>query len=343
MDEPLRPSTLGEILDRTAQLYRRNFWLFAGTAAIPMLLIFVLMVPAVGVIAIPGIAGGANAGTPPAPARLAMFLLLSLIFIPVYLGFYALAIAAITQSAVSAHRGEKLTIRAALKSVRPRFWTYFGFLFLQAIMAAIVPLAIAVAVIAPLAYLVSRPGGGVGSSVTLGFAIFVVGAAALGAIIWLALSYAMGMAVCVVEKKTAWESLTRSMYLSRGTRGRIFVLFLLVMVLSMVVSTASYLVAIFVGALTAVVGHGTTAVAVATVIGGILYAVVSISAQIVLQPVSWIALVLFYYDQRIRKEGFDIEVLMEQAGMTQPQPAPPVDSGEIISAPATPPDTVEER
>ena len=32
MNETLRPSTLGEILDRTAQLYRRNFWLFAGVA-----------------------------------------------------------------------------------------------------------------------------------------------------------------------------------------------------------------------------------------------------------------------------------------------------------------------
>jgi len=33
MSETLRPSTLGEILDRTAQLYRRNFWLFAASGA----------------------------------------------------------------------------------------------------------------------------------------------------------------------------------------------------------------------------------------------------------------------------------------------------------------------
>jgi hypothetical protein len=31
---------------------------------------------------------------------------------------------------------------------------------------------------------------------------------------------------------------------------------------------------------------------------------------------------LFYYDQRIRKEGFDIEWMMQAAGMTVP--APPV-------------------
>jgi hypothetical protein len=39
MSETLRPSTLGEILDRTAQLYRRNFWLFAGVAALPIAII----------------------------------------------------------------------------------------------------------------------------------------------------------------------------------------------------------------------------------------------------------------------------------------------------------------
>jgi hypothetical protein len=74
-------------------------------------------------------------------------------------------------------------------------------------------------------------------------------------------------------------------------------------------------------------------------VGGVLYAVVSIGAQIVLQPVSWIALVLFYYDQRIRKEGFDIEWMMERAGMTQLQPATALSEGGTISAPAAPPNT----
>ena len=36
-----------------------------------------------------------------------------------------------------------------------------------------------------------------------------------------------------------------------------------------------------------------------------------------------IALVLFYYDQRVRKEGFDIELLMQQAGMIAMPPAAP--------------------
>jgi hypothetical protein len=173
--------------------------------------------------------------------------------------------------------------------------------------------------------------------------VFVLGAAAIGVIIWLVLSYVMGMAVCVVEKKTAWESLQRAMRLSKGTRGRIFVMFLLVMVLSTIVSMISYFLFFLVAGLAALMGNGSPAAAAAIVVGAILYAVVSIGSQIVLQPVPWIALVLFYYDQRIRKEGFDIEWMMQQAGMTQPPAAIAPGSLGLISGPATPPDTVEER
>jgi hypothetical protein len=348
MNEPLRPSTLGEILDRTAQLYRRNFWLFAGTAALPFVVMVALIVVAVplGIFAIPGITGSAsNAGGVGALAGAIggiAFLIAFVIVMPVYLAVYVFAIAGITQATVRVHRGEKMTIRAALKSAQPRFWTYLWYLILQGFMVGLLPLFIAGIVIGPLIYLITRPGVGIESSVALGFVAALLGAAAIGVIIWLALSYAMGLAVCVVEKKTAWQSLTRAMQLSNGTRGRIFVLFLLLMVLSMIVSTISYIFSIVVAAVASVMGMGSTAAAIAAVIGGILYLAVSVGAQIVLQPVSWIALVLFYYDQRIRKEGFDIEWMMEQAGMTQPLNATPLGGG-MISAPAIPPDTVEER
>jgi hypothetical protein len=348
MTEALRPSTLGEILDRTAQLYRRNFWLFAGTAALPFAVMFALIAVAVpvGIFAVPGIAGGAgNAGAVTAVAGAIggiAFILAFLVVLPVYLAFYVYAIAGITQATVITHGGGRLTIREGLKMVSPRFWTYLWYLILQGILVAIVPMIIAGVIIGPLIYFM-QSGLGIGASVALGFLIFVVAVAALVAIVWLALSYCMGLAVCVVERKTAWESLSRAMQLSQGTRGRIFVLFLLITVLSAVASTVSYIVALLVGGVAALVGNGSAAATAAAVVGGILYAVISFGAQVVLQPVSWIALVLFYYDQRIRKEGFDIEWMMQQAGMTPPPAVPALGSSGIISAPTAPPDTVEER
>ena len=45
---------------------------------------------------------------------------------------------------------------------------------------------------------------------------------------------------------------------------------------------------------------------------------------------------LFYYDQRIRKEGFDIEWMMQAAGMTVPamaaEPAPPLPENQAALA-----------
>ena len=356
MNETLRPSTLGEILDRTFQFYRNNFWRFVGIAALPLVAAFLLAIPAAAIFAIPGIAGGI--GDPAAMIRGAAFGLGFVVFLPLYLVSYALSIAGITEATVSAQRGERPTIRAALKSAWPRLWTYSWLLFLQAIVACLVPMCAAVVVIGPLVYLISHSGAGLGAGFALGFLVFAVGGAAIGVIVWLALSFAMGMAVCVAEKKTAWQSLQRSWRLSQGTRGRIFVRYLLLVALLFVVTMISYFLAAMVALVGAFSGHDPTVALIAAIVGGIVYVVVTMGAQIALVPVPWIALVLFYYDQRIRKEGYDIEWMMQQAGLTQPQPqsgsagilglaqppsnSPPAD-GPRGFPPVTPPDTLGER
>jgi hypothetical protein len=43
-----------------------------------------------------------------------------------------------------------------------------------------------------------------------------------------------------------------------------------------------------------------------------------------LAPIYPIAKTLFYYDQRIRREGYDIERMMDAAGMTAPPIAPAI-------------------
>ena len=62
----------------------------------------------------------------------------------------------------------------------------------------------------------------------------------------------------------------------------------------------------------------------------------SFAVQSLIKPVYGIALVLFYYDQRIRKEGFDIEWMMQQAGMVpeaKPQPPSAPEAAPWLSAP----------
>ena len=354
MDNQLRPLNLGEILDRTAQLYRHNFWLFVGTAALPLVFVLALAIPIGAIFVIPGIAGsGTWEKTPSAVIAIA---LLCLIAIPIYLGVYVYSYAGITQATVSVHLGEKPNVRATLKSVRPRFWTYLWYLLLQGILAFFAPTAIAIALVAPLIYFMSRPGVELASRFALGFLVFLVAVAAIGVMFWLTFSYALGMPACIVEKRTAWESIVRSWKLSQGTRGRIFVTYLLVIALAFAVSMAAAVPLLIVVSLSTSLGSNALNSSTALVVTEIVRVVMNFASQVLLAPVFMIAAVLFYYDQRIRKEGFDIEWMMQRAGLAPAQtpggPAgilaqPPFTGspgdGTGGFGPAAPPDSLEGR
>ena len=340
MSEMLRPSTLGEILDRTAQLYRRNFcclpaWRRCRWASIV----------AVGAI-LRGVCcrcrgsvqdhSRAERGQhradrsrchgrgPDLYCRSSFFLRWD------YPGGSERAARRKADDSRCAQE------RAAMVLALPVVHRAAGHC------ACFVPMAIAGVVAGPLIYLASRSGSGFGTDAAVGFVVFLVGAATVCVIVWLALSYAMGFAACVVEKKPAWESLKRSWKLSQGTRGRIFVLFLLLIALSSAGSMVGYLFLGIIVGVGAAMGNGVEHAAAAVIIAEIVNFVVNMTMQVLLAPVPWIALVLFYFDQRIRTEGYDIEWMMEQAGLSQPR-LPPPDESAGSSWPAAPPDTVEER
>ena len=339
MSETLRPSTLGEILARTAQLYRRNFWMFAGVAALPVGAMFAIGAIAVAVITAVGVAvRTTNSSSPVAIGFVALAVVL--VVMPLYIAAAVFSYAGLTEAAEKVHRGEKMTIRGVLKSVRPWFWRYLWFLILQGIVTALVPGAIAGAVIGLLLFLI--PGAGAAAGVAIGFVIFVIAVGALGVIVWRVLGYSIGLPVCVVEKKPAWESLKRAWELSKGTRGRIFVMILLIVALSIAASLIAAIPFLIIVAVNTSVGNGAAYSSTAFVIAEIVRVVGDFILQVLIAPISAIALVLFYYDQRIRKEGFDIEWMMQQAGLTEPSSNALPAEGASVSGPVAPPDTVEE-
>ena len=315
MNETLRPLTLGEVLDRTAQLYRRNFLLFAGIAAAPTGLMIVTFA-AIGALlfAVPGITSrGTISSDAVTGVLIVAFLLVGL---PLLLVATVVSQAGLTRAAVSAQMGERLTIRATLKGVWPRFWRYVWLLILQAIFVGLIPGVVATVLIAFLAYLASRAGNGTATEVTSGFLVFVVFGILAVVMVFRALEYSMAMAACVVEDKSARDSLRRSLKLSKGTRGRIFLMALLVWAMSIALSMISYVPMLIVVAIVTAVGHGAEYAAVTTVVAQILDLLINFVLQTLITPVYITALVLFYYDQRIRTEGYDIERMMEQAGLT---------------------------
>lgn len=340
MNETLQPSSLGEILDRIAQLYRGNFLLFAGVAVVPTGVLFGVFALAGAIL---GIAAVATRGTI-SPSLLTGVLIAVIVLagVPVGLAATVFSHAGLTHTAVCAHMGVRLTIRAAFKSVRPRFWRYLGVMMLQGVFAGLIPAAIAGILIGVLAFLASLTGGGLAGSFISGFLMFFLVAITVVVVIMLALEYSMAMAICVVEDKTAWESLTRAMKLSKGTRGRIFLMFLFVWALSIVLSMMAYIPTLIVATTVTAMGHGAQYATLTLVAAEIMNFLINFAIQTLITPVYTAGLVLFYYDQRIRKEGFDIEWMMSQAGLTEGKTITSPDQAGIAAGLSRTIDTVKE-
>ena len=326
MNESLHPLRLGEILDRTAQIYRARFLVFLGIAVIPAATMFVFTAGLISVITWTGAhlkSGASDVG----PLAWSLLISLILLVVPATVGATAFGEAAISDAAARSFLGHPVTIRSAYKSAWNQGWRYVGLLLLQGLAIVCGP---AIAFFAIFGILVATSVRGMATSdpsPVFGALVFVllllVGAFAL----WMLLRVCLAFPVCVVEQTTAWNALRRGTRLSLGTKGRILVLYILGLLLSQILAWAV--------AFPAMIG-------IALIPGlqgqkhaqflGVLILIVSYGAVFAMRaltkPVYGIALTLFYFDQRIRKEGFDIEWMMQQAGMTAQASTAPDPTGD---------------
>jgi hypothetical protein len=141
-----------------------------------------------------------------------------------------------------------------------------------------------------------------GLAVGVGLLLFIIPG------VLVALAWALLVPVTVIEKTGIGETTTRSSFLTRGYRGRIFVTFALYIVLSMVIA-GIWQIPIFVATIAAIragtPGELPTWARLLGPIGGFI-------TQSLAGPLLTIAMSLIYYDLRVRKEGFDLEHLMAQ-------------------------------
>jgi hypothetical protein len=339
---------LGEILDRTIQFYRSRFLAFFGISAIPTAAILVLFC---GLFLGFAWVSVNSAASPVASGVVAILLLIAamLLGLPVYVGAAALAMAAVNHAAARAWLGERITIRGAYKDAWPRGWRYIGLYLLWALIVYGVPAIVWIVLViltAAGSALARQAGlGGVTDSVLVGLGVFVVVAALAGYCIWMLLRLALAFPACVVEQIGVVAALKRSATLTSGTRGRIFVLYLLGGVLNWLITMGLFIVAVIVVALIPGSNRPERQQALGTAMLFIVYGA-SFAVQALTRPVYGIALMLFYFDQRIRLEGFDIEWMMQQAGLVVPaappsEPAPWMPPGEPAApAAATVPEAV---
>ncbi|HEV2396366.1 MAG TPA: hypothetical protein VGS27_05475 [Candidatus Sulfotelmatobacter sp.] len=119
----LRPMTLGEVLDRTFTLYKRNFWLFAGIMSFPLLLVFFAQV---GIAAFRTTAPGTPGSSAVFVGVFGRFVILMI----VSMVMYAIAQAATIFAVSDLYLGRTATVRAAFGKVRGRVLRTIGVIFL---------------------------------------------------------------------------------------------------------------------------------------------------------------------------------------------------------------------
>lgn len=280
MATALRPLTLGELLDRTFLLYRRHFVVFVGIAALPNLLVLAAQL---GNIAL-GFDGQVS---------------LTAVVMAVVAGLLAVVVSAMVQAATlvavsRVHLEQPVSIASALGGIKDRILPILGFILLMAL-----TLAVGFGLI-------------VGPSIVLGSVLaLVVMTLLIGimgvVVIVLVLRLALVVPVMVIERRSIRASIRRSWELTTGSALRVFVIYALFTVLTMVVTGVAQLpmmIAAFSAARSGLQDLPTWA-AVLSQVGNFV-------SQSLVTPLLTIAIALLYYDERVRKEAFDLEHMMSQ-------------------------------
>jgi hypothetical protein len=267
-----------------------------------------------------------------------------LLLIPVGLIAGGLTVAANNRAVAWVNLGQPATIRGAYKSILPRMWSYVWLIFL----ILVILWTPFVAIYGGMIFYMVKAGAfnpAKAQHPDPQAALMLVGVMALFFLLilfWMiyatlmGLRYSLAVTASVVESLQARTAMKRSIELSKGSRGRIFMLWLLILFIQLGLVAVSQGFFVF----AAIKNH-----MVLPVWAQILQQVVAFVTNSFIGPMYATGLTLFYYDQRIRKEGFDIEWMMEAAGLSWPPPWAGIDAANAQSAPgalAIPPGSAAE-
>jgi hypothetical protein len=273
----LRPLSLGEILDRTFTIYRSYFLLFIGISAIPRVLVLILQLAQVFVLVPMGIPMGGIGQRPTGSPEALLKGLGALIVISMLAFIVGLLVVLLTQGA---------TIVAVSEIYLGRSITIAeSFRKVRGDLGTLLGLLILniLAVVAGLIFFIF-PG------IYIGCRLLVSVPAALS------------------ENIGPVEALERSFALTKDNAGRAFLILLLYVALS--IGAGLLFGAPFqIGVMLSKNSPGMMIFWLAmTQVGGFI-------ASVLVIPVVTIASAVFYYDLRVRKEAFDLQLLMSPQGI----------------------------
>jgi hypothetical protein len=296
----LRPFSTSELLDRTFHLYRNHFVLFVGIAAIPQL----------GVLAV-RLGYAERVIRSPFLGRWGPVLVVWII------SFLALEIAhAATAMAVSnLHLERNTSIGSAYSAARGSLLRVLWIAFVAFLLPILIAVPVTLTVIGILSIVVM--GSGSRDTVTIVFSVLMLVAIFVAPLRWW-LRWSLVVPITVLEGGGLRVSMRRSKALTDDRRGRVFLVYVLIVALTWVVGVICQIpFYLTMGShpftrpgligQTARVRQATGYFVSASLVGALLI----------------IALTLIYYDERLRREGLDMQLMMSAL---EPAPETPVTS-----------------
>ena len=289
----LRPLGVGDVLDRTFTVYRAKPLVFIGLSAIWYLLLVLVFVMLAVVIFAGALAAFSRQATTPSAEQIAGaavgvigFVLVAVI---VAILLFAAQSAALVDAAAKRYLGKDVAIgesfRAGL-SASPRLFVA-GVLVFLAIIGAWAVLVIVAAL----------------ANQGIVWALAVL--AGIVATAFLGCSWLVAPVVVVVEKMGPVSALGRAWRLSAGNRWRIFGIQVLLFILNLVLS-------LLIGGIFGGIAATSTQSGPAGQVGiSVVQSLVNLASTIIWAPVEWIAFTVLYYDLRVRKEAFDLQLAAE--------------------------------
>ena len=311
---PLPPGalTFGQILDHIYRLMRAHWKLFFGIASVPAAAIFLFTVAVVSFEA--KIFRTLMAGNHLSPSTFPpYFIAIFLIGEPLLLLVCALYLPAAIHAAVQADRGGTGTFREAYRAAWSHFGRYLWLLILWTLYL-VVPIVVLVASIgigtafARCTTLRRMPRSPASRS-SLFRSIVLIYLCVIAYSILISLRFALAFPASMEENLTARAALRRSAQLTRGSKGRIFLVILVVYAAVYAVQLACMLVLGVVAslvALGAMMAHVTFRLphsSPSSVLGVLGYVLTIVAIVLLIYSALTTALAVLYHDQRRRKES----------------------------------------
>jgi hypothetical protein len=287
----LRPMSTGELLDRTFALYRKNFLLFVGIAAVTHLVYFFYEVAT--------IRAAPFGRSPRITSAYYLNLAVALVFMT---GVLTISQAATVKAVAAVHLGEPTSVWVSYKRLRGRVSSIFGVLILVFLIAGTTTAVlgiVAVTILGVVMVTVSRQRAAHSAAFNIMIGLSFA-AAAFAIFVAVYVRYALAVQACVVENLGPWKSLKRSSALSKGGRWRIAAIYGLLVMLSWILGIFLSRLAL----LGATPWHS-------WIVSSILRDFAGLLSGSLTGPLATIGISLTYYDERVRKEAFDLQLMMQ--------------------------------